>query len=211
MQPSSSVKLLGVCIDNKLDFKMHVQSICKSASQKTNALFRIRPYLNMSCAKLLCSAYIFSSFKYCPLIWMFGCKANNGLINKVHKRALRAVYKDFESPFEILLEKGNDVPIHVQNLRALMVEFFKTLNRLNPEIMWDMVECKTTHYNLRSGSTVKLPKAKSSKFGINSLMFRGSLLWNSLPSTLKSTNSLNAFKRGIKTWDGKSCACYICQ
>jgi len=46
---------------------------------------------------------------------MFSCKSNNSLINKIHKRALRAVYKDFESPFEVLLEKGNDVSTHVQN------------------------------------------------------------------------------------------------
>ena len=205
------VKLLGVYIDSKLDFKKHVQTLCKSASQKTNALLRIRPYLNTDCAKLLCSAYILSSFNYCPLIWMFGCKSNNGLINKIHKRALRAVYRDFEAPLEVLLEKGKSVSIHVQNLRSLMVEIFKSLNRISPEIMWDMFEPKPTSYNLRSGNTVKLPKAKSSKFGINSLIFRGSITWNSLPSSLKSTESLNTFKREIKLWDGKNCTCYICQ
>jgi len=49
---------------------------------------------------------------------------------------------------------------------------FKSLNRLNPEIIWDMFECKPAHYNLRRDSTAK---TKSRKFGVNSLMFRGSL------------------------------------
>ena len=31
-------------------------------------------------------------------------------------------------------------------------------------------------YNLRDGSKLVLPKTKSSRFGINSLRFRGSLL-----------------------------------
>ena len=190
---------------------MHIQSICKSASQKTNALLRIRPYLNTNCAKMLSSVFIMSQFKYCPLIWIFSSKGNNGLVNKIHKRALRAVYQDFESPFEVLLEKGDEVTIHVQNLRTLMFEVFKSLNRLNPEIMWDMFEFKLTPYNLRSGYSLKLPKANSSKFGINSVIFRGCVTWNSLPSAVKSVNSISAFKRIIKTWDGKCCTCFICQ
>jgi len=35
-------------------------------------------------------------------------------------------------------------------------------------------------------------------------MFRGSLTWNSLPLTLRSANSIHAFKRGIKTWMEKT-------
>ena len=40
-------------------------------------------------------------------------------------------------------------------------------------------------YNLRDGSKLVLPKTKSC-FGINSLQFRGSLLWNNLPVSLKN-------------------------
>jgi len=114
IKASSIVKLLGVQLDCKLNFQTHVQTLCKTASQKINALMRIRPFLNVDCAKRLCSAYILSAFQYCPLIWMFGSKCNNGLINRTHKRALRAVYSDF---------------------RTLMVEVFKSLNRLNPEMI----------------------------------------------------------------------------
>jgi len=79
IQASSIVKFLGVQLDRKLNFQTHVQTLCKSASQKINALLRIRPFLNIDCAKRLCSAYILSAFQYCPFIWMFGSKSNNGL------------------------------------------------------------------------------------------------------------------------------------
>ena len=36
-------------------------------------------------------------------------------------------------------------------------------------------------YNLIDGSKLILPKIKSSRFGINLLQVRGSLLWNNLP------------------------------
>ena len=42
--PTDSVQLLGVEIDNKLTFKTHIQVMCKTVSQKTKALLRIRSY-----------------------------------------------------------------------------------------------------------------------------------------------------------------------
>ena len=41
--------------------------------------------------------------------------------------------------------------------------------------MWDMFLPKPTLYNLRSGVNLKLPQTRSQKFGVNSLIFRGSL------------------------------------
>ena len=105
LRPLTCVKLLGVKIDSKLNFSEHVQTLCKSASNKVKALFRLRPYLDVYSAKKLCEAFILSTFNYCPLIWMYGCKGNDTLINKVHTRALRAIYLDFSSDFESLLEK----------------------------------------------------------------------------------------------------------
>ena len=81
LKSSPADKLLGVFLDRKLNFKTHIQSLCKTASQKIKDLFRIRPYLNFRCAKHLCEGYILSTFNYCPLIWMFSSKANDSLIN----------------------------------------------------------------------------------------------------------------------------------
>ena len=42
---SKSVKLVGVTIDNKLDFSEHVSNICKKVSKKLHALARISKYI----------------------------------------------------------------------------------------------------------------------------------------------------------------------
>ena len=56
--------------------------------------------------------------------------------------------------------------------------------------MWSYFEEKPMPYNLRDGSKLVLPKTKSSSFGINSLRFGGSLLWNNLPVSVKNCQSL---------------------
>ena len=149
---------------------------------------------------------------YCPLIWMHGCKSNDGAINKVHKRALCAIYKDFQSNLQTLLDKDKSVNIHVRNLRTLLIEVFKSISRINPEFMWNVFEENPILYNLRSKNLLKLPPTRTIKYGINSLAFRGSILWNSLhlPSSLKSTKSVSEFKHKIKIWNGDSCSCPLC-
>ena len=41
IKSSKREKLLGIKIDNKLNFKTHVDEICKKAAQKLNALSRV--------------------------------------------------------------------------------------------------------------------------------------------------------------------------
>ena len=70
---TNTVKLLGVEIDHKLTFSVH-KGICNRVSNQTKAFLRIRRYINLSKASLICNAYVFSHFSIVPL---FGCFATN--------------------------------------------------------------------------------------------------------------------------------------
>lgn len=43
----NSVKLLGVKIDNKLKFDLHIKEIVAAAAKQLNALFRLKGYLSI--------------------------------------------------------------------------------------------------------------------------------------------------------------------
>ena len=81
---------------------------------------------------------------------------------------------------------------------------------LNPQFMWYYFEEKPMPYNLRNGSKLVLPKTRSSRFGINSLKFRGSFLWNSLPVSLKNCQSLNEFKEEFRNLENIHSTCLVC-
>ena len=68
IEPFKSVKLLGLTIDNKLNFLIHISNICKVASAKIKGLGRIRNRLNLSQVKTLYNSFILSQFKYCCLV-----------------------------------------------------------------------------------------------------------------------------------------------
>ena len=72
-------------------------------------------------ASLLYNSFILTNFNYCPLIWMFCGKTANEEVNRVHKRALRVLLNDFDSNFEELLHRNEEVTIHVKNLQKTYV------------------------------------------------------------------------------------------
>ena len=71
IEESRKIVLLGITIDNLLIFNEHIDNLCRTANCKLHALRRIRKYLSLEKAKLLCNAFINSQFNYAPLVRMF--------------------------------------------------------------------------------------------------------------------------------------------
>ena len=92
----------------------------------------------------------------------------------------------------------------------LMIEVYKYLNHHNPSFLWELFARKEINYNLRIKDILALPKALTTSFGINSTSFRGSILWNSRPDVIKSSNTVFAFIKNTKNWSGEVCNCNIC-
>ena len=194
----NQVKLLGVVIDNKLNFSKHIQTICKTTNNKISQLIRMRRYMSIEQSRSIVNAYILPYFLYCPLIWMFCHKKDINRINKVHKRALRAIQGNFSLSLTELILLENTVGIHVRHLQILMTETYKSLHNENPQIVSNLFELKDRPYNLRGKMLLRIPPAKTTTYGTNSLFFKASLLWNSLPNKFKSANSVSVFKKNIK-------------
>ena len=131
------------------------------------------------------------------LIWMLTSKTSMLKINKIHQGTLRVVYDDYSSTYEVPLASHNDISIHQKHLKRLAIEVYKSLANLNPEFMWRFLKNKSIPYNLRNGNICILLPARSSHYGINSVQFRGSLLWNNLPISVKESVSVKELKQKL--------------
>ena len=101
----SKVKLLGIEIDDKLNFNHHINSICKFASNQLNTLIRLTHLLGFEERKVLVSIFVMSNFSYCSLVWNFCSAQSLNKIENLQKRALRFLLNDYDSTYEDLLEK----------------------------------------------------------------------------------------------------------
>ena len=64
----SSVRLLGVQLDDKLNFSLYASSICKSGANQLSALIRLNNFLCFEGKRVLIKSYFISNFNYCPLV-----------------------------------------------------------------------------------------------------------------------------------------------
>ena len=124
----SSVELLSIQIDEKLNFNLHISKICKSAANQLNALIRLKQFLSFHAKEVLIDSYIISNFNYSPLVWMFSSTQSLNKIENLQKRALCFLYDDFEASYEDLLSKGEKSKLNVRRVKSLCVEIYKTLN-----------------------------------------------------------------------------------
>ena len=223
----SIVKLLGVLIDENLNFTEHVKHLCKNAGRKISVMARIARYLSVHKRKVLMKTFFESLFNYCPLIWMFCDRSLNSKINALHERALRIAYQDYESSFEDLLVKDSTVTIHEKNLRSLATEMFKIEKKLAPEFICNLIKNSNSNYLTRShyqitetedGSSIdeksrmRVPKVHKVKSGIDTVSFTGPKIWNSLPEKTKNSKTIDSFKNNLKELDlTRECPCSICK
>ena len=169
-------------------------------------------YISREQALSICNVVILSNFNYCPLIWLFCNKVANKKIDRAHKRALKILlHNDYDSSFQSLLARS--FTIHVPNLQKLMTmtKIYMLLNNVNPSIVWEFHEKKYVAYDVRKKNLCKLPKAKTISYGVESLSFRGSFLWNTLDDNVKQEPTLARFKNKIRNWAGEPCTCRICR
>ena len=145
IKSESSVKLLGIVIDEKLNFDEHITKLCKKASSQLNALFRLKFVLTKEAKNVLIQSFIFSNFNYCPLVWHFSSSKSLQKIENIQKRALRFLLDDNDSTYEELLVKSRRLKLNnnfmsVKRLKVLCTEIYKTLKNLNPSYMSDIFQ-----------------------------------------------------------------------
>ena len=204
-------KILGVIIDNELNFQSHIDSICKKSNQKLNALFRISSFMTKEKLDLLVNSFIRSQFSYCPLIWMFCNRTSMNKINKIQERCLRLTLNDYTTNFNELLVFTNEISTHQRCINFLMIEVYKFLNGLSPDIMNEVFSLQRFAYNLRSYNVFQCDIPRSNRYGLNSISYRANQLWSLLPELIKSSPSLSLFKSRIKSWRCTNCPCTLCR
>ena len=131
-----------------------------------------------------------------------GC-ANGGV------NVYACVVQFYGASFDDLLVENEENTIHVRNMQMFMIEVYKSLNHQNPSFLWELLARREINCSLRIKDILTLPKALTTSFGTNSMSFRGSIIWNSTPDVIKSSNAVFAFIKNIKNWAGEVCNCNV--
>ena len=203
-----NVVLLGICIDNNLKFKKHIDQLVKKSGGQLNFLSRQNKFLNYDSKKIVIESFILANFNYCPLVWHFCPSDSIKKMERIQERAFRLLLDDYDSDYNQLLLKVNKPNLEIRRLKFLAIEIFKTINDLNPSYMKEIFEL-----NMRRNTDDKkliVQSQNSMKYGSYTLKSLGPRIWNKLPSDIRNCDNLLNFKKLLTLWSGPRCRCNGC-
>ena len=193
IEKCSNQRILGVTIDDKLKFNLHINVISKKISQNSGILYKLRNYLDISTLRSIYYSFIDCYLNYCPLIFGNSFDAHLKPLEIAQKKCVRIIA--MESPFahtnpifsRFCILKFRD--IYKLNLGIYM---YKNLNRLSTMI-------SSHNYNTRSGNNSYNPMfQRLTQTQNQSIMFQAPNNWNNIPDVIKNATSLPSFKGRYK-------------
>ena len=88
----TSTKFLGLYNDEKLNWKIHVDNLCKLLSKNVGVIYKLRSVFPQEVLFILYSTLILSYLNYGVLAWGNSLKTQIGKLFIVQKRAIRNIY-----------------------------------------------------------------------------------------------------------------------
>ncbi len=212
IKPSTSVRLLGVNIDEKLNFNEHIAQLCKKAGKQVNAMSRLSNVLGKDSKLSILKSFVLSNFNYCPLVYHICGKGNSLKMERLLERGLRIVSNDFSSPIESLMNEAGVCTLFCSRVKLLAEHVFKVTNNLSPQVQSDFYVVKNVPYNFRNETIMVQPKFYTKTYGFNSVSYLGAKLWNLLPNFCRKLDTVQHFKQFLRQWDGLQCCgqCHLC-
>lgn len=189
-----SFKYLGVLIDNKLKFSVHLNACIRNASHKLFMLRKIRNNLNVNTANLIYKTMILPLIEYGNVFLLSCTSIERTKIQRIQNKGLKIVFNRNRFYSTRLLHK--DARLASWEVRARLAA-----NRMMFKFKFNH-NCLEEHRQgtrLQSGPLFKVTRPNSKSF-INSLSYKARVLWNELPASLRNIDDYCYFKLAVKRY-----------
>ena len=193
-------KLLGVEIDQHLDYDEHIDKLCKNIASKLSLLKRIKQYLTIQYRIIFYNAYILPLIDYCIVVWGNTTKFNLMRIHKLQKYAARIILDaPSDAPSKPLFEELKWLNIFEKIEYQKSILLYKIKNLPGPTYLNELfTPPSSSTYSLRSKTcdNFSMPRPHIEKFKY-SFQYSGARLWNNLPMEIRNSNNIYSFKNSM--------------
>ena len=197
----TSVKYLGVILDEVLNFDEFVSKTCDKADSRLTFLHRYSSILDFRTRRLLCNSLVFSQLTYCVSAWYSGLGIGlRQRLDTVQRKMVRFVNgwgpRSHVGRPEINAVGWLYFPERVKFFK--LCHLFKVKNGLAPiYLSRDFVPTRDVHSHVTRGSCLNF-FANSRVFSPNTFHYTVIRDWNLLPESIKGALTLSGFKRDLR-------------
>ena len=200
-------KYLGVIIDSTLSWEAHVDSVVSKVAKKIGALRRAGNSLTQAARRQYYLSVIQSDLQYgTNAYWTTLTNARQNRLIRSSKRALRAVINaPTTTPTKTILSLLNLSPLETRLKLKLLVHTFRCIHNKASSLLCAQYQVRSpTHSTQRTTraqtyTSLIIPRVSKSA-GAKSPAFFSTLLWNELPSDLRSLSSVHSFRQKLMVY-----------
>ena len=200
---SKTLRNLGVIMDPNMTMSSQIGNLCRTLRLQLKKIASIRSYLPTSVAKTLITSLILSRLDYCNSLLAGTNKEQINRLQRVQNAAAKLVLCKKQLPHSLpILYELHWLPVKERIDYKIALICYKCINDSAPVYLSSLLEFYTPNRNLRSSSdkyklkTISRVNYKS--FGEKSFAWSGPKIWNSLPLSLRSVDTIDTFKRRLK-------------
>jgi hypothetical protein len=202
IRPTPVARNIGVMFDDLQSMGTQVRRMCQTAYYHLHRIHTVRDCLTQQAAERLVLSLVISRLDYGNAL-LHGLPGQ--LLNKlqlVQNSAARVITRTGRyEHITPVLKQLHWLPIRFRIQYKIILLTFRALHNLAPAYISDLVECYQPTRTLRSssGSLLTTHTARLRQYGDRSFWVAAPLLWNDLPRDIRECDSINCFKKVLKT------------
>ena len=192
LKTTNNAKYLGVTLSNDFKFSTHIDNVSSKANNTLKFIKRNVQTNNTKIKETAYNTYVRPQLEYCSSIWHPWQQAQTYKIERVQRAAARYVLNnyDFTSSVTEMLQFLNWQTLHQRRINTSLILLYKILNNLIAVDHHHLIPIKNLNFHVPFSRTL---------YHQNSFFPRTIRSWNSLPSHIKASTSLEQFQAGLAT------------
>ena len=199
--PSTTVRNIGAMLDSPLAMTSHINSVTKSCYSQIRNISKVRKYLSEDSTKSLIHAFVTSRLDNMNSLLFQVPECHLKKLQRIQHNAARLIKKEKKScHITPILYDLHWLPVEYRIRYKILLLVFKCRRGEGPSYLASMLEDYRPSRSLRSEARCLLREPTAcKKYGERAFSVAGPRLWNALPPYLKACNSVNSFKKDLKT------------
>ena len=200
IQQVQYTKFLGLIIDQNLTFSHHINYLSTKISKTVGIMYRINSFLPNNILKTIYYSLLHPYLIYGCEVYLGTSRCHIDRLVVLQKKAIRAISNlgcsDHTSSYFGSLKILKLLDLHKYHV---CIYIFKTMHfNFDSSLLSVLNSRSSIHSHLtRNSSNLSLPLYSLSKSQY-SIVYVGIKFWNSLPSNVMSSNSVQSFKSKLK-------------
>ena len=183
---------LGVLLDERLKFDLHVTHISSKISKSIGVLYKLKNLVPFPTLKSLYFSFVYPYLLYSNIVWGSTFSSHLHPLRMLQKRVIRIINgaQFLDHTNELFLR--NSI-LKFDDVNYYLIAIFMFKNQDLP-MFYSNHEHNTRHANLPNSQFQRLTLTQ------HSIYFTGPVVWNSLPPNVKNSSSLDQFKIILKNY-----------